>query len=93
MIYSGGDDTLFKGWDIRNDSSIFCNKHLSSKCIFYIRHEAGVCSIMDHPSQSNILATGSYDEKIRIWDKRSNMSSEILGHALFLLFSKEEAMS
>jgi diphthamide biosynthesis protein 7 len=44
---------------------------ISSKCIFYIRHEAGVCSIMDHPSQSNILATGSYDEKIRIWDKRS----------------------
>ncbi|KAJ8326986.1 Diphthine methyltransferase [Batrachochytrium dendrobatidis] len=62
-IYSGGDDSLFKGWDTRMESNspIFVNK-----C-----HQAGVCSIASHPTWDHVLATGSYDENVYIWDTRS----------------------
>ncbi|KAH6583931.1 hypothetical protein BASA60_001156 [Batrachochytrium salamandrivorans] len=62
-IYSGGDDCLFKGWDTRQDGNTptFINKS----------HQAGVCSIASHPVWEHILATGSYDESIYIWDTRS----------------------
>ena len=60
ILYSGGDDSLFKIWDLRTSKSV-TNKI----------HEAGVTSISHHPRQEFTLVTGSYDEKIRLWDTRS----------------------
>jgi diphthamide biosynthesis protein 7 len=51
---------LFKIWDLRTSTAVV-NKH----------HEAGVCTVSKHPRKEHILATGSYDENIRIWDTRS----------------------
>ncbi|PVU97113.1 hypothetical protein BB561_000756 [Smittium simulii] len=69
-IYSGGDDGLFKRWDIRENGYNHCN--FTSK-----RHGAGVCSIQSNPHKENILASGSYDEMVYIWDNR-NMKSPML---------------
>lgn len=33
-------------------------------------HEAGVCSIAFHPSREHVLATGSYDQMLRVSDGR-----------------------
>ena len=33
-------------------------------------HAAGVCCIAPHPSRAHLVATGSYDERIRLWDMR-----------------------
>jgi len=71
VIYSGADDCLFKGWDTRMGTSTptFVNK----------RHDAGVCTIQVNPHNENIMATGSYDTYLNIWDKR-NMAKPMIHH-------------
>ncbi|KAG9078487.1 hypothetical protein FS749_009485 [Ceratobasidium sp. UAMH 11750] len=62
VAYSGGDDCKLKGWDTRTscDSPIFINK----------RFEAGVTCIQTHPYVEYIVAVGSYDNTVRIFDSR-----------------------
>ncbi|KAI0361613.1 WD-40 repeat-containing protein [Trametes cingulata] len=62
VVYSGGDDLKMKGWDIRQGGAapIFVNK----------RFDAGVTTIQSHPYVEHILAVGSYDNTVRIFDTR-----------------------
>ncbi|KAI8853716.1 WD40-repeat-containing domain protein, partial [Chytridium lagenaria] len=69
VILSGGDDGRLRRWDLRMNPP-FSNLNSS-------RHSAGVCSIESHPTNENIVGTGSYDEHLFVWDKR-NMRSPLL---------------
>lgn len=60
IFYSGGDDCKFKMWDKRS----------MEKC-FEKSFDMGICSIASHGSTENLVAFGSYNEKIYFWDKRS----------------------
>lgn len=61
IVYSGGDDSKFKAWDVRNlQSPIFSKKN----------HSMGVTAITNNKLDENVLVTGSYDENIFLWDIR-----------------------
>lgn len=62
VLFSGGDDLKMKGWDSRKgfDSPIFENR----------RFDAGVTTIQTHPYVEHLMAVGSYDEKVRLFDTR-----------------------
>ncbi len=66
LLYSGADDSLFRGWDLRSVGAGATRPALSST-----QHKAGVCTIQPHPWRPFVLATGSYDEHLRVWDTRS----------------------
>lgn len=63
VIYSGADDTKFKGWDLRIP--------LSYPTFQSNAHTMGVTVITANPHREHVIATGSYDEKLRIWDARN----------------------
>ncbi|CAG9767082.1 unnamed protein product [Ceutorhynchus assimilis] len=62
IIFSGGDDAVFLKFDKRaGDSPVAKNK----------QHETGVTSFHSNKSKEFLVATGSYDEHVRLWDVRS----------------------
>lgn len=63
IVLSGGDDMCLKFWDLRCFSS---PTEVKSKV-----YEAGVTSAMFSPHHEYLVAVGSYDETIRLWDMRA----------------------
>ncbi|XP_023953135.1 diphthine methyltransferase isoform X1 [Bicyclus anynana] len=62
VFYSGGDDCIFKSYDVRvPDVPATTDRS----------HGAGVTAIRSHVTVEHQLLTGSYDEKVRLWDTRS----------------------
>ncbi|XP_031829648.2 diphthine methyltransferase [Nomia melanderi] len=62
VIYSGGDDCKFQRFDTRMET----NPTAINKT-----HGAGVTSLHSNASKEFVLASGSYDESLRLWDVRN----------------------
>lgn len=71
-ILSGGDDGQLKLWDLRlvDDSSSSTQSCVASNKREF---EAGVTTISYHPTEEYLFAVGSYDEYLRLFDKRNLM--------------------
>ncbi|WOK96376.1 hypothetical protein Cni_G05083 [Canna indica] len=70
-LFSGGDDALFAYWDVPSEAQVvsFPGAHRD-----YIR--AGSAS----PTSPEVIATGSYDHSVKLWDVRVPASSNsVLG--------------
>lgn len=62
VFFTGGDDCVMNGWDTRvgHDSPVLVNRS----------HNAGVTSLQSNALHEYLIASGSYDEQLRIWDFR-----------------------
>jgi diphthamide biosynthesis protein 7 len=74
-LYSGADDATLKRWDLRcidgggsDDEEVAEPVGTASN---RRSHGAGVCCISPHRTRPHLIATGSYDEKARLWDARN----------------------
>ncbi len=66
VVYSGGDDSTLKGWDLRvgTSSPIWSDGKT---------HEAGVTAVQASPwaGEEHVFVSGSYDGQVRVWDART----------------------
>lgn len=63
LLYSGGDDAAFVGYDVKTTTEIGRGKKGS--------HGAGVTAILDRVVDNVAeVWTGSYDDTVRVWDLR-----------------------
>ncbi|KNC47132.1 WD repeat protein 85 [Thecamonas trahens ATCC 50062] len=79
VVYSGGDDALFKAWDTRMGGYAVGATKV---------HGAGVTSIRPSLTSEYMLATGSYDENLRMFDTRKlkvPVSEIALGGGVWML--------
>ncbi|XP_076458696.1 diphthine methyltransferase-like [Babylonia areolata] len=61
VIYSGSDDCKLKVWDLRIGTTPVSTNS---------RFTMGVCSIQSSPQREHLIAVGSYDENLRVFDTR-----------------------
>ncbi|XP_045476602.1 diphthine methyltransferase [Harmonia axyridis] len=62
VYFSGGDDCIFYKYDQRVGTEAIAKNR---------SHEAGVTSLHSNISKEYTIASGSYDENVRIWDLRN----------------------
>ena len=67
IVYSGGDDCRFKIWDQRSIG----DKQSPSPIFKSKRYSMGITCIQKHPQNQHLLAVGSYDEQLRLFDTRN----------------------
>ena len=66
VVFSGADDAKLKAWDVRRDLDAPVMRFVDSKT-----HGAGVTCVAPSPHDPHVLATGSYDDVVRLWDARA----------------------
>ncbi|RKP04144.1 hypothetical protein CXG81DRAFT_16427 [Caulochytrium protostelioides] len=69
VMYSGGDDCRWNVWDTRSPGVVTMAASAKLRSSRY--HSMGVTAMQSHPTRPNLLAVGSYDEVVGLWDPRS----------------------
>jgi diphthamide biosynthesis protein 7 len=66
VVFSGADDAKLKAWDARAGLDAPAMRFCDGKT-----HGAGVTCVAPSPHDPHLLATGSYDDVVRLWDARA----------------------
>ena len=66
VVFSGADDAKLKAWDVRLGLDAPVMRFADSRT-----HGAGVTCVAPSPHDPHALATGSYDDVVRLWDARA----------------------
>ena len=66
VVFSGADDAQLKAWDVRAGLDAPAMRFRDWKT-----HGAGVTCVAPSPHDPHVLATGSYDDVVRLWDARA----------------------
>lgn len=75
LIITGADDGFMRGWDVREPpdaTPIFTNRR---------SHQAGVTALAFDPLNEQQFASGSYDERVRVFDLRDAARTPIIESA------------
>lgn len=72
-LITGGDDSMFKLWDVRtmNDGHDRMEGSSGHPTAIGKYHQAGVTTATYHPANPHVVVTGSYDQCLCVWDKRN----------------------
>ena len=77
-LISGGDDTLIRLWD---SETTRCTQTLKGhrSGVWAVAYQAGVQASKDQErSHSNLIATGGFDQTIRLWDSATGQCIKVL---------------
>ena len=66
LFFTGSDDYSMKIWDMREEPNL-----PAAIAVDKTGHDAGVCCVISSPWDEFTIASGSYDEKVRLWDRRA----------------------
>eukprot|EP00128_Syssomonas_multiformis_P011241 Colp12_sorted_trinity150504_noHs@13926 len=64
LMVSGGDDGVFKIWDLRN----FKAGRASTPAAQFKWHSAPITSVEWHPTEDSVLAVSGADDQVSLWD-------------------------
>ncbi|XP_043723754.1 protein SLOW WALKER 1 [Telopea speciosissima] len=67
-LFSGGDDSLVKYWDVASETELLSLQG----------HKDYVRSGFASPASSDMFATGSYDHTVRVWDIRVSSLNSVM---------------
>lgn len=86
VVLSGSDDCCMKVHDVSAGETAI-TMHTDKRA-----HGAGVCTLSAHPTIPHLLASGSYDESVRLWDLR-NVSRPVCQAQVRACISMRECVS
>ena len=66
-VFTGADDSSLKGWAVGGGGTL---REKSAVMTVRGAHTAGVTVLSVHPTAEHVLASGSYDETVHLWDIR-----------------------
>lgn len=65
LIATGGDDCVAKVWGIPNEGLV---ESISESLVDLVGHDKKVSCVLHHPTAEFVLATGSADRTVKIWN-------------------------
>lgn len=75
LLSTGADDGVWAVWDLRTFPSAARGEHVSATASFSF-HQQPITSVEFHPTEDSIVAVGSADSTVTLWDLSVELDDE-----------------